>query len=63
MKFVIKKSKSPEQPWYFTIENKGKVLCSSETYHNTDDVMDTIGSIKDHALSANVITPERTTGK
>jgi uncharacterized protein YegP (UPF0339 family) len=48
MKFEIFKSKANHQ-WYFRlVASNGRIIAQSEGYHNREDCIDTITSIRNH---------------
>ena len=55
MKFVIKKSNSSAQPYYWIIKSSnGQTLATSETYVSKDGATSAISSVKTNASSATV---------
>lgn len=56
MKFQIHRSKDEKQKWYFTIiAENGEPIATSETYHNLQDCLDTISTIRGKAEKANLV--------
>ncbi len=47
MKFFVKKRRFRKQKYYFKIvSDNGRILCSSEGYYNSKDILSTIDSMK-----------------